>query len=174
MKIRNGFVSNSSSSSFVIALPKTYTFSDEEMEEIRGQIEDYDAYFSFYEEKAEEDGNTEVLDEREKIQKMLETGKMPEENDEPVTDDIKNSDIQKGLKYLTEVSSVWLDEPGWGIEDPTHYAAVAITKVLGEKIVIGTIEGGPDNGYQIINILSTAFEGKEAMKLVKESFKNED
>ena len=174
MKIRNGFVSNSSSSSFVIALPKTYKFSDEEMEAIRDYIEEYDDYFYHYEEEAEAAVNTEILDERERIQKMLETGKIPEEDVDPVTDDIKNADIQKGLEFLTTASSFWLDEPNWGVEVPVHYAALAICEVLRDKIRIGSVEGGPDSGYQMINILSDAFKEKEAMKLVKESFINED
>ncbi len=38
MKIRNGFVSNSSSSSYVVCLPKNYKFTDEEMERIKKRI----------------------------------------------------------------------------------------------------------------------------------------
>jgi len=175
MKVRHGFVSNSSSSSFVIALPKSYKFSDEEMEKIRNYIEEYDSYFEYYEEKAEDAGNTELLDEREKIQLMLD-GKFTEEADqtEPVTDEIKNADIEKGLEYLTTVSTFWMDEPDWDIETPVHYAALAIFEVLGDKIQIGEIEGGPDNGSQILNILSSSFKDKGAITIIKESLINED
>ncbi len=175
MKIRQGFVSNSSSSSFVIALPKSYTFSEKEMTDIRAYIEDCDEYFTHYEELAQDAGKTEILDERERIQKQLDSGNFEEEADEePVTDDIKNADIKKGFEFLTTVGSFWMDEPDWGMDVPTHYAALAICEVIGDKIRIGSMEGGPDGGSQMINIQSTAFKETEAMKLVKESFINED
>jgi len=136
MKIRNGFVSNSSSSSFVIALPRTYKLSDEEMAEIREVIEDFDEYFSHYEELAEEAGNTEILDEREKIQQMLDTGKMPEEDAEPVTDDVKNADIERGLAFLITDGYFWCDEIYGDI--PALIAAKAIFEVLADKILIAT------------------------------------
>lgn len=175
MKIRSGFVSNSSSSSFVIALPKTYKLSEEEMEAIRNEIEDWDEYFSHYEELAQETGNTEILDEREKIQKMLDTGVMTEEDSDPVTDEIKNADIQKGLEYLTTTSCIWMDELfDYDINIPTWIAAKAIFYVIRDKVNIGSFEGGADGGQQVMNILSDAFKDKEAIKLIKESFINEN
>jgi len=184
MKIRQGFVSNSSSSSFVVAsssssfvvaLPKDYKFSEEELVSIRDYIEEYDDYFSYYAEKAEEAGETELLDEREKIQMMLESGKFSEEKEEtePVTDEIKDADIQKGLECLTTTSSFWMGEPGWDTEVPSYYAVLAIFEVLKDKISIGSIDVGPDRGSQILNILSTAFADTEAMKLVKDGVANE-
>lgn len=173
MKIRNGFVSNSSSSSFIIAIPKKYTLSDEEMSKIRDYLEDCDSYFSHYEELAEEAGNTEVLDEREKIQKMLESGNFEEmTDDEPVNDDIKNADIAKGLEYLKTVGELWQDSEGWD-NVPISAAAVAIVEELYSKTIITTIDGPSDCG-QIINILAESNYDSTGMKLLKESLINED
>ena len=163
MKIRNGFVSNSSSSSFVIALPKDYSISDKEMAEIREQLEDYDEYFSYYEELAEEAGNTEVIDEREKIQMMLE-GKAIPEDVEPVNDDVKNADIKKGFEFLTTVGYFWSDEPC----DPVEFAAKAIVEVLNDKIIVGSTETSSDAG-QIVNILADDYINSKGMEMVKDN-----
>lgn len=172
MKIRNGFVSNSSSSSFIIALPKSYKISDEEMANIRELMEDYDEYFDFYAELAESEGNTEILDEREKIQKMLDSGDFKEiEEVEPVNDNVKNADIQKGFEFLTTEGYFWKDEIYGDI--PTFYAARAMVEVLYEKILIGTTNTASDAG-QIINILADDFINSKGMIIVKESLLNEN
>ena len=171
MKIRNGFISNSSSSSFVIALPKNYVISDEEMAEIRDVMEDLDEYFSHYEELAEEAGNTEVLDEREKIQMMLDGKWMPEEDVEPVNDDVKNADIKNGFELLTTEGYFWHDEIYGDI--PTQYAAKAIFEVLADKITIGSTETTSDAG-QIMNILADNFVNNPGMQILKESLLNEN
>lgn len=170
MKIRNGFVSNSSSSSFVIALPKSYVFSEDEMISIREQLEDYDSYFSYYEELAEQNGETEILDEREKIQKMLDTGQMPEDDAEPVNDEVKNKDIQKGFEFLTTTGHLWTDD--W-IEGPEGFAAKAIVDVLLEKIQVADFDVPSDCG-SVINILSDSYIESNGMKLLKDFFTNED
>jgi hypothetical protein len=164
MKIRNGFVSNSSSSSFIIALPKSYSISDEEMVVIRDIMEDYDEYFSHYEELAEEADNTEMLDEREKIQMMLD-GKSIPEYVEPVNDDIKNADIKKGFELLTTTGYFWSDEIYGDI--PTQYAAKAIVEVLKDKIIVGSTKTTSDAG-QIINILADEFVNSKGMQMVKD------
>ena len=172
MKIRQGFVSNSSSSSFVIALPNSYTISDEEMSVIRDEMEDYDEYFSYYAEKAEADGHTEVLDEREKLQNMLDSGNFEEpEEVEPVNDDVKNADIKKGFEFLITKGYFWFDELDGN--NPALYAAKAIVAVLKDKITIGYLDTSSDAG-QIINILASSYEDKKAMQLLKEHFKNEN
>jgi hypothetical protein len=173
MKVRNGFVSNSSSSSFVVAIPKGYKLSDEEMSEIRAGLEDYDSYFSHYEKLAEDEGNTEVLDEREKIQKMLESGNFEEmTDDEPVTDDIKNADIANGLQYLKTDGVLWQDSEYWD-DVPASAAASAIVEVLHDKVIITSIDG-PSGCGQTINILAESNLASTGMKLLKESLINED
>lgn len=172
MKIRQGFVSNSSSSSFVIALPKSYKFSDEEMAEIRDQLEDYDGYFDYYGEIAESQGNTEVVDERERIQQMLESGKFEEvEEVEPVNDNVKNVDIQKGFEFLTTDGYFWHDEIHGDI--PTLYAAKAIFEALMDKIVVTSTETSSDAG-QVVNILADSYVNTRGSKLLREYIKNED
>ncbi len=171
MKIRSGFVSNSSSSSFVIALPKNYKITDEEMVEIRDLMEEYDGYFDYYSELAESEGNTELIDEREKVQKMLKTGNFEEEVEEvePVNDDVKNADIKKGFEFLTTAGYFWSDE----VYDPVEYAAKAIVEILNEKILVGSTETSSDAG-QVINILADSFIKSKGMAIVKESLTNEN
>ena len=165
MKIRQGFVSNSSSSSFVIALPKSYSISEEEMAEIRDIMEDFDEYFSYYEELAEAAGKTEMLDEREKVQKMLETGNFDEiEDAEPVTNDVKNVDIKKGFELLTTTGYFWSDEIYGDI--PTQYAAKAIFEALRDKIVVASTSTSSDAG-QIVNILADEYINSKGMEIIK-------
>lgn len=174
MKIRNGFVSNSSSSSFIIALPKSYTLSEEELSTIREEMEDYDCYFTYYEELAEEAGETELVDERERIQKMIETGKIEEEITEPVTDKIKNTDIQKGFDYLTTNGYLWTESYNWsGYEIPIFTAAVCIIEVLELKIKIASLTTCSENG-QILNILADDYINSKGMGYIKEHFNNEN
>jgi hypothetical protein len=164
MKIRNGFVSNSSSSSFVVALPKDYSLSDEEMAEIREMMEDFDEYFSYYEDMAEARGEIEMIDEREKIQMMLE-GKAIPEDVEPVTDDVKNKDIKKGFEFLTTTGYFWADEIDGDV--PVLYAAKAIVEVLYNEIIIDSLETNSSAG-QIVNILADGYINSKGMKKVKE------
>ena len=167
MKIRNGFVSNSSSSSFVIALPKSYKLSEEELEEIRDEIENHDCYFSYYEELAEEAGETELTDERERIEKMLQTGKMEEEITDPVTDEIKNRDIQKGLEYLTINGCLYEDYNIWSnYEIPYLTAAICIARVLTPKTLVASFDTFSDGG-QILNILAEDYVETAGMKILK-------
>lgn len=177
MKIRQGFVSNSSSSSFVIALPKDYKISDEDIEKIRNEIENYDCYFAYYEEIAETEGNTELLDEREKIQKMLESGNFKEpEEEEPVNDDIKNKDIVNGFEFLTTNGFLETDSYEYDFNStptPTLVAAVSIVEVLEDSILIDSLETASGGGC-IINILADNYSNTEGMKLVKDSIKNEN
>ena len=171
MKIRQGFVSNSSSSSFIVALPKTYEISEEEMGLIRECIEDYDCYFSYYEELAEEAGETELLDERERIQKMLESGNFEEPaNEEPVNDDVKNADIKKGFEYLTTIGSLWTDDLGYETNDtPMNVAAKAIIEVLKDKIIIGSLNTASDCG-QILNVLADGYRDSAGINLIKRNY----
>ena len=172
MKIRSGFVSNSSSSSFVIALPKSYKLSEEELKNIRNEIEDYDEYFSYYEKLAEDEGNTEIVDEREKVQKMLETGNFDDIEDvEPVNDNVKNADIKKGFEFLTTFGYFWSDEIYGDVT--ALYAAKAIVKVLHDNIIIASIDTNSDAG-QIVNILADDYINNKGMKKVKEVFTNEN
>lgn len=172
MKVRQGFVSNSSSSSFVIALPKTYIISDEEMAEIRETMQDYDAYFEHYEQIAEDAGETELLDERERIQKQLEAGKCEEmaEIEEPVTDKVMDADIQKAFEFLT-TTGYFLSDEIYG-DETTLYAAKAIVEVLNDKIVIGSTDTTSDAG-QVINVLADDYINSEGMKLVYQDYVEE-
>jgi hypothetical protein len=175
MKIRNGFVSNSSSSSFVIALPRSYKLSEEELVEIRGAMEDYDCYFEYYEEIAEKQGETEVIDEREKIQQMLESGNFEEvEQVDPVNDDVMNADIEKSFEFLVSDGFFWTCSYNWDSHEiPLYTAAKAIIDTLGDKIQVDSFDTSSEGG-QITNILADAAINAPGMLIVKKFFQEAD
>jgi len=174
MKKRNGFVSNSSSSSFIVALPKNYELSEEELEAIKEKMEDYDCYFSYYEEMAEEAGEIELMDERERIQKMIETGVAEPEVTEPVTDEVKSQDIRKGLKWLTINGYIWKDSNEWqGQEIPIFTAGMSIVNILMPKIKLAEIDQYSSDTGQIINVLADV-RYEEGLERIKEHFQNEN
>jgi len=162
-------------STIIMALPKSYLLSDEEMAQIREGLESYDDYFGYYEEQAEKQGKTEVLDEREKIQQMLDSGNFEEVVEEdPVNDDVKNRDIAEAMHLLTTKGHIWCDWENPFDSLPIIIAADAITKTLHEKIIIRPINACASNGGQILNILADEYINQPGMKLAKEFILDED
>jgi len=173
MKIRNGFVSNSSSSSFVVAISKNYQLSEQELESIRYHMEDCDEYFSYYEEIAQKAGDTEMLDEREKIQKMLETGNFEEEESlDPVNDDVKNADIARGFEHLKKNGFIWTDSEEWFRgEIPVMTAANAIIDVISDKVLVAKIDLGSGSFGTVINILAENND-KPGLEQIQDHYQN--
>jgi len=71
MKLRNGFVSNSSSSSFVVLLPDTLKFEDINQENIKNSILEY---LGFEDEKEDPDEYNSALDDVKKAFSKLKDG----------------------------------------------------------------------------------------------------
>ena len=71
MKLRNGFVSNSSSSSFVVLLPDTLKFEDINQENIKNSILEY---LGFEDEKEDPDEYNNALDDVKKAFSKLKDG----------------------------------------------------------------------------------------------------
>ena len=165
MKIRTSFFSNSSSSSYIIAFPRNYQFSEEELTEIKKDIKDTDYYFlrqKIFNSKQE------FLTEAEKIQKMLATGDFSD-GEFILTDDMINQDIQKAAEFLYNNGCFYMYEDyGYNEKELAIRAiSIRIMEVLNNKIIIGTINTGPDEG-SIFNILAKENKNKQAFTLIKE------
>jgi hypothetical protein len=137
MKIRSGFVSNSSSSSFVIAF--TEKMLTEEIKE-KAILEYKDRYSDYYFKDFEEDYEKDEEDEED------EKNEEDEEDEEEVSDKL----FKKAIDMVCNDNIIVEDESNSKIEALACSICISLLKTH----KIAEINGGPDDQISYVNVLS--------------------